>query len=150
VIYRLLNNIFRKFIYQLLKNINDQVIYLLKNISSDDLSIAQEYFSVSSFINCSRILSIRWFICSRIFLHQVIYQLLKNIIDQVIYLRKNTSSSGDLSVAQEYFWTRWFIRYLITFLSAIPVLFTVTIHSRTGNDRINMHDELRRLWNTVT
>ena len=35
-----------------------------------------------------------------LFLHQLIYQLLKNI-----------SSSGDLSIAQEYIFIRWFISF---------------------------------------
>jgi len=53
------------------------VIYqLLKNISQSDLSTAQEYFTK------------RFISCSKVFLHQVIYQPLKNIY-----------ASGDLSAA---------------------------------------------------
>jgi hypothetical protein len=107
------------------------VIYQrLKNISS----IAQEYFWIRRFINCSRIfnrllknisgsgdlsivqeyLFIRWFnTCSRIFLHQVIYRLLKNM-----------SSSGDLSTAQEYFCIRWIISCLRIFTFYLQWLYT--------------------------
>jgi hypothetical protein len=72
----------------------------------------------------------------------VIYQLLKNI------------SPSDLSSAQEYFFTKWFINRSRIFLNQviyqllknIYVLFAVTIQRQKGNERLNMPDELRGLW----
>jgi len=52
------------------------IYQLLKSVSPSDLSTAEEYFT-KCFIDCSRI-----------FIHQVIHQPLKNI-----------SASGDLSAA---------------------------------------------------
>jgi hypothetical protein len=100
--------------------------------SSGDISLAPEYFSI------------RWIIdCWRIFLNRVIYRPLKNI-----------SSSSDLSTAQEYFSIKWCInrsriflhQVIYQLLKNIYVLFIVTIQRRTGNERINMPDKLRRLW----